>query len=91
MSPGLCEDDHELLDAEREAGKIEQPGLRAGVGKQVEVAVVVGIAPGDRHENADVAYAVPRACPRGSTASRPGGAGTSRRGDPAAAGAMGLD
>ncbi len=41
LEPGnrdhLCEDGHELLDAEREAGKIEQPGLRAGVDKQIRV------------------------------------------------------
>jgi hypothetical protein len=43
----LREDGHELLDAERESSKIEQHGLRAGVDKQIEVTVVVGITPGD--------------------------------------------
>lgn len=56
----LGEDGHELLNTEHKSGKIEQPGLRAGVDQQIEVTAS-RIAPGDRPENADVADAVPAA------------------------------
>lgn len=34
-----------INDVERETGKIEQPGFRAGVDQQIEVTAVIGIAP----------------------------------------------
>lgn len=48
---------------ERETGQIEQPGLRAGVDQQVQVAAVISITAGDLPENADVADSVPAAYP----------------------------